>query len=250
MKTAAFSQQFIFRQYSFHGAHYNDARQGNNCHFVAWMRRGTVRIVGGGTVLTVREGELFYIPKDFSYESFWTGSPDIEFDSYGFSYFPRPTDALYPVQTVALTPSVREALETLSSHCVADCRGIGCFYLLLDAMLPLMRTGASERSIRTLEMAMAYMQSRTELSVPAMARHCGVSESGLYAVFRKTLGLTPVEAFQHIRITHACELLESTELSVEEIAARLDFCSASYFRRVFGRVTGVSPRAWRNRAKL
>ena len=45
-------------------------------------------------------------------------------------------------------------------------------------------------------------------------------------------------------------VIDIMDLSVEEIASRLNFCSASYFRRVFGRVTGMSPRDFRNRSKM
>jgi len=250
MYTADFSQHFVFRLVSLREHHYNDARRGNSCHYIGFLRRGSARIVGDGRELMLREGELFYIPKDFSYESFWRGSPDIVFDSYGFSYFPRPTEAPYPLQRVETDGAVMAALEALAAHRASDCRAIGNLYLLLDAMLPHMKTESTGSAQRTVETAVAYMQECTSLSVPAMARHCGVSESGLYAAFRKVRGCTPVEMWHRIRTARAAELLECTDLSVEEIASRLNFCSASYFRRVFGRVTGMSPRDFRNRSKM
>lgn len=250
MSSIDVSNFFTLRAVSLREEHYNDARKGNGCHYVGFLRRGSARIVGEGRELLVSEGELFYIPKDFSYESFWAGSPDILFDSYGFSYFPSPSELSYPLQRVETDERVLCALEALAAHRVCDCRGIGNLYLLLDAMLPHMKPEGAGRARNTVDRAIAYMQGTAALSVPLMARHCGVSESGLYAAFRRTLGCTPVEMWHRIRIGRATELLEGTDLSIEEIASRLDFCSASYFRRVFGQVTGMSPRAWRNRSKM
>lgn len=247
MELTDFSQHYVFRRVTLRDTHYNDARQGNRCHYIGYLRRGRARIVGEGKEILLSEGELFYIPKDFPYESFWEGDPDIEFDSYGFSYFPHPVSFPYPLQRVETDGAVTEALEQLAAHRVDDCLGIARLYLLLNAMLPHMRTEAAGHAQRTVETAMAYMREQRKLSVPAMARHCGVSESGLYAAFRKVAGKTPVEAWHRICVKRAAELLDCTDLSVEEIAFRLEFCSASYFRRVFGRIMGVSPRAWRTR---
>ena len=247
MELTDFSQHYVFRRVTLRDTHYNDARQGNRCHYIGYLRRGRARIVGEGNEILLSEGELFYIPKEFPYESFWEGDPDIEFDSYGFSYFPHSAASPYPLQRVEIDGQIAKALEAVADHRVGDCRGIGNLYLLLDAMLPHMKPEATGRAHRTVEAAIAYMQSRSALSVPAMARHCGVSESGLYAAFRKVAGKTPVEAWHRICVKRAAELLDCTDLSVEEIAFRLEFCSASYFRRVFGRIMGVSPRAWRTR---
>lgn len=249
MSFSDLQQQFTLRRFSLRGEHYNDARQGNHCHYIGYLRRGTVRIVGEGRELSFSEGELFYIPKGFSYESFWRGDPDIVFESYGFSYFPHSAASPYPLQGVEIDERVLAALEAVADHRVSDCRGIGNLYLLLDAMLPHMKPEMAGRSHRTVEVALDYMQSQSSLSVPAMARHCGVSESGLYAAFRKVKGCTPVEMWHRICVMRATELLEETDLSIEEIAIRLEFCSASYFRRIFKRVTGKTPRRVRNEAK-
>jgi transcriptional regulator GlxA family with amidase domain len=49
-----------------------------------------------------------------------------------------------------------------------------------------------------------------------------------------------------VRIRHAQELLERTPDSVEQIARRVGFASASSFREQFKRIAGVSPQGYRN----
>ncbi|MBQ8415607.1 MAG: helix-turn-helix transcriptional regulator, partial [Clostridia bacterium] len=74
------------------------------------------------------------------------------------------------------------------------------------------------------------------------ARFCRVSESGLYATFRSEWNCTPIVMWHRVQIEKAVNLLFSTDLSVEEISTRLEFCSASYFRKVFKEITGQTPR--------
>ena len=46
-------------------------------------------------------------------------------------------------------------------------------------------------------------------------------------------------------IMNAQRLLDSSELSISEVAERLGFGSETYFRRVFKAKVGVSPREFR-----
>lgn len=48
-------------------------------------------------------------------------------------------------------------------------------------------------------------------------------------------------------ITESQVLLSSTELSIQEIALKLNFPSQSVFGKYFKRITGLSPKEYRNR---
>ena len=81
--------------------------------------------------------------------------------------------------------------------------------------------------------------------IGAYAAMCHLSESYFYHVFKQSRGMSPVDYRNRIRITNACSLLESTSLSVEEIAALVGFETPFYFSRLFKRAMGVSPRQYR-----
>ena len=49
-----------------------------------------------------------------------------------------------------------------------------------------------------------------------------------------------------MKIEYACQLLDSTELSVKAIAAELGYNDSLYFSRLFSNTLGLSPRAYRN----
>jgi transcriptional regulator GlxA family with amidase domain len=62
---------------------------------------------------------------------------------------------------------------------------------------------------------------------------------------RAEVGLTPLRWLRQQRITRAQDLLERTEASVEQIAARCGLGTATTLRRHFHQTAGVSPTAYR-----
>jgi AraC-like DNA-binding protein len=82
-----------------------------------------------------------------------------------------------------------------------------------------------------------------------VARELNVSYSRFRALFRRCTGLSPAQYHLQLRIRRACELLEGSALRIKEVADRLGFESPYYFSRLFKKKTGVSPEAWRVRAR-
>jgi AraC-like DNA-binding protein len=63
--------------------------------------------------------------------------------------------------------------------------------------------------------------------------------------FRAVYGLGPIAYLQRVRVSHARRLLETTDLSAGEVAARVGFVSQPWFTRLFAREVGVPPGAYR-----
>jgi AraC family transcriptional activator FtrA len=83
------------------------------------------------------------------------------------------------------------------------------------------------------------------LTVQDLARESGLSTRQLARRMRAEVGLTPLEWLNRQRVTCAQDLLERTEASVEQIAARCGMGTATTLRRQFHRTVGVSPTAYR-----
>ena len=62
---------------------------------------------------------------------------------------------------------------------------------------------------------------------------------------RAETGFAPLEWLHQQRVNRAQDLLERTEASVEQIAARCGMGTATTLRRHFQRAVGVSPTAYR-----
>lgn len=83
-------------------------------------------------------------------------------------------------------------------------------------------------------------------SIADLAAKCGISETGLRNKFKMyTGGLGPVEYRNTLRVEKSKELLQIGHCSMEVIAETLGFYDASYFIKIFKRVTGVTPKEYR-----
>ncbi|MBE0655889.1 MAG: helix-turn-helix transcriptional regulator, partial [Bacteroidales bacterium] len=82
--------------------------------------------------------------------------------------------------------------------------------------------------------------SRTQI-----ATAIGISEDYLTRLFKQELGMTPWDYLNRYRILEARRLLHETHHSIGRIGKMVGFSDASYFNRVFRRVTGLPPGTYR-----
>jgi transcriptional regulator GlxA family with amidase domain len=69
-------------------------------------------------------------------------------------------------------------------------------------------------------------------------------------VFRREAGTTPGQYIERTRIARARELLETTDLTISQIARRCGFAAPETFFRSFGRTLGLTPTEYRHRFQL
>lgn len=81
--------------------------------------------------------------------------------------------------------------------------------------------------------------------IEELVRICGLPERSFKRRFKKATGLTPMDYIQHIRIEHARQLLESSALPVDTIAADTGYEDPAFFRKLFKRLTTMTPSAYR-----
>ncbi len=83
------------------------------------------------------------------------------------------------------------------------------------------------------------------LSVRDLARHAGVSERTIARRFVDETGSPPLRWLLGARIHRARELLETTDLSVDQIARHCGLGTAANLRLHFRRFVGTTPTAYR-----
>ena len=89
------------------------------------------------------------------------------------------------------------------------------------------------------------MDSGQKLRPVDLARQLGLSVSRLQHLFKQGLGITIVEYQRRLRLDRACNLLETTLLSVKQVAAQVGARDTSHFIRDFTKYKGLSPRRYR-----
>jgi transcriptional regulator GlxA family with amidase domain len=83
------------------------------------------------------------------------------------------------------------------------------------------------------------------LTLADMAAAGGLSVRSLQRRFADQLGTSPLQWLLRVRIDRARQLLETTDLPIDRVAGEVGFGSSVTLRHHFGRVTGVSPSAYR-----
>ena len=81
-----------------------------------------------------------------------------------------------------------------------------------------------------------------------IADAAGVSEDYLSRVFRQELGLSPWEYLNRYRVLQATQQLRHTSDPVGHVARQVGFKDPAYFSRVFRKLTGQSPSAYREQS--
>ena len=165
-------------------------------------------------------------------------------------------DVLYVDNGKVLTSAGAAAGLDLCLHQVRRDYGASvAAHVARAAVMPLERAGGQAQFIEhqtpdtsgSMGSLMVWMERnlKQNLSLSAIACHASMSTRTLSRRFAEQIGLSPVKWLATARIRRAQILLETTPLSVEEIAAEAGFRSASVLREHFKSTVGVSPIAWR-----
>lgn len=94
-------------------------------------------------------------------------------------------------------------------------------------------------------LAWAEQHLADDLSVTVLARRALMSERTFARRFRAEVGTTPAAWVARLRLHRAQELLERTDLSVEEIAQQAGFGAAAALRHHFAQALDTSPQSYR-----
>jgi AraC family transcriptional regulator of arabinose operon len=103
-----------------------------------------------------------------------------------------------------------------------------------------------------IEQSVAYMTQHLNkpVQVATLAALANMSASHYTAMFKRQTGCAPIDYFIRLRMRHACQLLESSMMSVKEIAATLGYDDPFYFSRMFKAVNHVAPSDYRAMRRL
>ena len=83
------------------------------------------------------------------------------------------------------------------------------------------------------------------VSLRELAEQCGLSVNYFSRAFKESTGLAPHQWLIRRRVEVAKAVLSNPHISLAEVALICGFADQSHFTRVFSRVMGISPGAWR-----
>ena len=100
-----------------------------------------------------------------------------------------------------------------------------------------------------LESAIEYVEKNypSNFKIVDLANECHMSETHFRRIFQEKMNMTPVEYVNFVRVKKACELIDKTDISMEDVAEKVGFITPSTFNRNFRRIIGTSPYQWKKR---
>jgi transcriptional regulator GlxA family with amidase domain len=89
-----------------------------------------------------------------------------------------------------------------------------------------------------------------DVALASLARAAGLEERTFLRRFQKATGMTSTEYCQRLRVGRARDLLASSRLSIDRVAWEVGYGDPGAFRKVFTRIVGVAPGAYRRRCDV
>ncbi len=95
--------------------------------------------------------------------------------------------------------------------------------------------------------AVEFIQNNffNKIKVSDVAIHVGISRNYLFTLFKIIMGHSPSEYIMHFRLSRACNMLDDSSLSIENIAVYCGFEDAGYFSKSFKKQFFLSPSNYR-----
>ncbi|MDR1798110.1 MAG: AraC family transcriptional regulator [Clostridiales Family XIII bacterium] len=99
----------------------------------------------------------------------------------------------------------------------------------------------------TIERCRTYISQHLHkaISLPELAGVSGFSPHTISRKFRAETGYSITDYINRKKIEEAASLLRHSNMSISEIANYLQYCTQSYFTKIFKEITGVTPRKFR-----
>lgn len=242
MYSSTFFNSFVFKEVHYDVHHQSHITAGSGHNYVMYLQKGRAQITTDSETFCLEPGDILHIPRGSVYSTAFTGEPEIHFGSYAYINCPGVAIHNYKMQKVSKSPEMDKLIHLVSKNGGANCRSIGLFYLFLAEMSESLKAMSEDKKTVVLENAMQYIRQMPESNMPEVAKHCGISEAGLYNLFKDYADMSPATFRMNVKLEKAYNYLVSTDIPIEEVSDICGFSSSSYFRKKFVAVYNKSPR--------
>jgi len=240
--------------------HFVDRPIGLDRHILVFCLQGRGWVSWGGKRREVAAMDTFWIPageahsygahKLDPWQIFWVHAYG---DSVDGLLAWTPLTRNRPLTSISNTNALRRQFNAMlqriefgyTDHTLLE---LSRFFVSLMTLLHV-GAGPVREMVQREQIERAMDEMRKTLSAPRpledYARHAGFSVSQFSHLFKRHYGTSPMAYFVELRIQRAKEFLNNTGMSVKEVAWELGFEDQLYFSRLFKKVSGISPTAYR-----
>ena len=214
----------------------------------------------------IKQGDLFLLfPGEWhtyhplptkGWKSYWLGFKGKNMDDRVRAGFLSPTKPVYSVgfssEIVHLYEEAFAKAKEEAAYAQQTLAGIANH--LIGLMYSLERNNLLNKDQNRVDMInRARLRIRealeSNLTIQQVAQELGISYSNFRKLFKEYTGVAPSMYQQELRLQRAKEMLSTTNMSIKEIAYRLNFESPAYFSSKFKIKTGIKPSDFRSETR-
>lgn len=239
-----------------------DHEPGRLDFYLLYMLSGTMTVPLPNRTVTVRMGDLIFFPPKFRYRYSYDGKGEplaylwVHFTGSHAEQFLRELGfaPLPSVHSVGTEPHISLLFTELFSlfHRSGELQEHKRACVLWQILLQFSAlTKQEEPSALALDRSLRHIHSSytEDIPIPELARMENLSSSRYHALFRQQTGTSPVRYIARLRMQHACQLLRSTDLSVNRIGEMVGYRDPHFFSKLFKSHMGVSPTEYRSKPR-
>ena len=225
-------------------------------YYLMYIISGRLKVWLPDGIRTAEAGDVINFPPGYKYRYSSSGKSAL---SYYFAHFTG-SDVEKILERCFFSPlpslwhagSSDDAVEAFSSmfesYARADeLRDVSLGSSLMRILVALSSAIRAKNGERPLSRSMTYINSKyvEDICVPELAEMEGLSVSRYNVLFREINGVSPIKYIISLRMKHACTLLSSTDLAVNEVGAAVGYDDNHFFSKLFKKYVGASPVAYR-----
>lgn len=147
----------------------------------------------------------------------------------------------------AFTQKLLQLNDRVQTRTLVETKGI--LKILLSGFIKESTTASTDKPVNSGRIAdvLFYVSEHLadHLTVQQLANYCHLNPDYFSRIFKEQIKLRPLEYIQNKRIERAQLLLTTTNYSLQEIASLVGLANISYFNRLFMKLSGQTPSAYR-----
>ena len=198
----------------------------------------------------VKRGSILLLPGGMKYEMYFKGACSYITSAFDFEAEDKSFLSRFPFvfncseKQIGAITEICEIWQSRKWDSAIECR-IKLLSFYLDILKN--QNKLSPDYDKDIHLALKFIREnfRRNFSSEEIAEYCSLSPSYLRAKFLKTTGKTVTAYRDSIRLSSACEMLESGHFSISEISAELGFCDVYHFSKFFKRYMEMSPSSYK-----
>jgi len=214
-----------------------------------------------------KPGEMLFIPTGVNYSSFWHEAGEFSLIGVSPKFFQQVAYESIRVKQVELIPHVGVSDPLVQQIGLAMKSDVEAEYpagrmfgesLMTGLVIHLLKQYSvwqpqsfpddkGRLSEHRLQKVFNYIQQHLEQDVALsdIANVLNLSQYHFCRLFKQSTGLAPHQYLTQCRIDRAKQLLQTTQLTITEVAFAVGFNNHSSFTRLFRRYVGVTPKEFR-----